>query len=259
MQITINTLDSYEAYALEQMKKWDLISQGWKFIYNNRKRALGVCSYRKKTIELSKEFAIHNDVAEVHDTILHEIAHALAGSRAGHGRLWKQWAVKLGARPQAGTAGHKIVMEYKYEARCSKCDNKVAGYHRRPTRDFSRLSHRNCGGRLVLIDLSQIEEAVKAVKAKRKVKTASFTPVKKEETKLKEVSNTLKTLNYPIGKKVYDISQLSNKSFLVSLEGKKVQAKAIFRQIMDIEGLKYTQDQHQRTLGNKIFKSLKVS
>ena len=38
---------------------------------------------------------------EVRDTILHEIAHALAGAKARHGPAWKAIAKRLGATPKA--------------------------------------------------------------------------------------------------------------------------------------------------------------
>ena len=35
------------------------------------------------------------------DTILHEIAHAIAGANAGHGPVWKAVAKRIGAAPRA--------------------------------------------------------------------------------------------------------------------------------------------------------------
>ena len=39
--------------------------------------------------------------AEIRDTVLHEIAHALVGPEARHGPEWKAIAKRLGATPRA--------------------------------------------------------------------------------------------------------------------------------------------------------------
>ena len=62
----------------------------WGFGWNWRKRALGLCRYRERRIELSRHFVWANGEGIVRDTILHEIAHALGGERAGHGVRWKE-------------------------------------------------------------------------------------------------------------------------------------------------------------------------
>lgn len=81
------------------MNKWEL--DDWKVVINPRlKRALGVCKYRTKSIELSAEYVTLNGEAEVRDTILHEIAHAKAGHKAGHGPEWKSWCLRVGAKPE---------------------------------------------------------------------------------------------------------------------------------------------------------------
>ncbi len=56
----------------------------WSFRFDNAKRRCGACFYSRRTITLSRHFVTLNDEAEVRDTILHEIAHAFAGAKAGH-------------------------------------------------------------------------------------------------------------------------------------------------------------------------------
>jgi predicted SprT family Zn-dependent metalloprotease len=72
----------------------------WSFKFDNAKRRCGMCSFRTRTISLSRHFVAMNDEAEVRDTILHEIAHAYAGAAAGHGVHWQRAAMQLGARPE---------------------------------------------------------------------------------------------------------------------------------------------------------------
>ena len=59
---------------------------GWTFGLTDAKRRLGVCKYRKKRIEISDYYARNNPEESVLETLLHEIAHALAGPEAGHVR-----------------------------------------------------------------------------------------------------------------------------------------------------------------------------
>lgn len=87
-----------EEYAKARMAEHGL--EGWTFQWNNQTGAAGFTRYSDKTISVSKLLAQHHSEAEVHDTVNHEVAHALAGYGAGHGREWKAIAVRLGARPE---------------------------------------------------------------------------------------------------------------------------------------------------------------
>lgn len=72
---------------------------GWTVALDNSVARFGVCRYRTKTISLSRRIVELNDEAEVEDTIRHEVAHALAGSDAGHGPEWRAACLRTGARP----------------------------------------------------------------------------------------------------------------------------------------------------------------
>ena len=56
---------------------------------------------RPTTIELARYAVespeLHDDVR---DTLLHEVAHAIAGHTAGHGPAWKAVCVEIGAKPE---------------------------------------------------------------------------------------------------------------------------------------------------------------
>lgn len=78
---------------------------GWTFQWARRSTSrLGTCDARKRLVLLNPLHVLHDSGDDVKDTILHEIAHALAWEAHGraawnHGPLWKAWAVKVGARP----------------------------------------------------------------------------------------------------------------------------------------------------------------
>ena len=64
--------------ALSYMDDYGLLDQCWHFNFQNKKRALGTCSYFKKSILLSSWYVKLNEESDVEDTILHEIAHAIS-------------------------------------------------------------------------------------------------------------------------------------------------------------------------------------
>jgi SprT protein len=68
----------------------------WRVTTNNRKKSFGLCSYRRKTIELSSILTPVCTDESVLNTITHEIAHAIAGHAAGHGLTWQHIHRSLG-------------------------------------------------------------------------------------------------------------------------------------------------------------------
>ena len=73
---------------------------GWTFKYTHGRRQLGVCYYDLKLIKISRDYAKINEEERMVNTLLHEIAHALAGPYAGHGPLWKKVARMIGSNGQ---------------------------------------------------------------------------------------------------------------------------------------------------------------
>jgi predicted SprT family Zn-dependent metalloprotease len=69
-------LKAAETLALRLMAKHKL--KGWKFSFDNSTSTCGVCKKEEKSISLSIHFVETEGLAEVGETILHEIAHALA-------------------------------------------------------------------------------------------------------------------------------------------------------------------------------------
>ncbi len=104
----------------ELFTKHDLV--GWRFGLNRAKRQLGVCRYRSKRIEMSAYYVKHNSDESIRDTLLHEIAHALAGHAAGHGPVWQAIATRIGARPErCDTAPDTKLPPGQFKATCPMC------------------------------------------------------------------------------------------------------------------------------------------
>ena len=117
----------------------------WAFRWGRGKRTLGSCNYTTKTITLSIYYVEMNDAAHVRDTILHEIAHALAGRESGHGSKWKEVCRAIGADPTRVDHTAKLP-DAPYEIVCTMCERVVASRHRRVrAATLKRMGCRACG------------------------------------------------------------------------------------------------------------------
>ena len=88
--------DLNEIRILAESKIAQYLDSEWSFAFNNHKRSHGICNYKKKEIQLSRNSALHESMDKVLDTILHEIAHAMVGPEAGHGPIWRNVALVIG-------------------------------------------------------------------------------------------------------------------------------------------------------------------
>ena len=144
--------------ALELMEQHGLLKDGWRFRWSSGKRQLGLCeikhrrhpvsgeSIEVKTIKLSSHLVTLNTDDEVRDTILHEIAHAIAGIDNGHNEQWKAVCRRIGAAPKR-TAGPDVkVAAAPYSIVCGICRRDLGPRHRRIRRErLERLYCRDCG------------------------------------------------------------------------------------------------------------------
>jgi predicted SprT family Zn-dependent metalloprotease len=83
----------------------------WTFAFDHAKRRAGLCNYTAKRISVSRYLAAKFDDDEIHQILLHEIAHAMAGSAAGHGPKWKRTARDIGyvgGRTHDGEIAHEL-------------------------------------------------------------------------------------------------------------------------------------------------------
>ena len=74
---------------------------GWTLAFVEAKSRLGDCHFKDRVIRISRSHALEDSEAQFRDTVLHEIAHAIAGREAGHEPLWKATARRIGATPRA--------------------------------------------------------------------------------------------------------------------------------------------------------------
>ncbi|MFI7587086.1 SprT-like domain-containing protein [Spongisporangium articulatum] len=69
---------------------------GWSLVFDNAKTRAGICRQDRRQIGLSRVLTALHDEAEVRDTVLHEIAHALVGVEHGHDEVWRAQARRIG-------------------------------------------------------------------------------------------------------------------------------------------------------------------
>jgi predicted SprT family Zn-dependent metalloprotease len=83
----------------------------WSFRFDHARTRAGLCDFTHKTISVSRHLAAKYEDDEIHQVLLHEVAHAIAGPKAGHGAKWKEVAKELGydgKRTHDGSAANEL-------------------------------------------------------------------------------------------------------------------------------------------------------
>lgn len=111
------------------------LDDSWSFGFDNAKRRAGQCDYTRKRITVSRYLAARFDDDEIHQTLLHEVAHALAGHKAAHGPAWKRIARELGYVGGTTHQGETAVELAPWVGHCPA--GHITYRHRRPTRPTS--------------------------------------------------------------------------------------------------------------------------
>ena len=126
-----SSLIEIESFACEALQRFGLYAEGWRFKWDRARRRFGSCNFGKKEITLSRYLASLNDIAQSRDTILHEIAHALAGREAGHGPQWRAACRRVGARPERCYNTSEVVQpKSRYVRYCNNCERVIPVYRR---------------------------------------------------------------------------------------------------------------------------------
>jgi predicted SprT family Zn-dependent metalloprotease len=103
--------------------------QRWSLVFGQAQTYFGICYTRQKRITISAPLTRLNDIDEVRDVILHEIAHALTTDR-GHGRLWKAKARMVGCRPERCRPASVHQPPPRFVGTCPACGYKTTAYRR---------------------------------------------------------------------------------------------------------------------------------
>lgn len=151
----MSDLDRVRLWA-ESLIRLHLDERTWSFGFDNAKTRAGQCDFSRRRITVSRHLATRFEDEDIHQVLLHEVAHALVGARAGHGAVWRRTAGELGytgsrlhdgpiaseLAPWIGTcpAGHE---HYRYRTpsrpmACARCcrrydPSNTITWHRRET------------------------------------------------------------------------------------------------------------------------------
>jgi SprT protein len=137
-------LSDVQNEAQELMNKYGLPEQGWTFGFDRAKTRCGCTDYERRRITVSVPYVTDPTVSQgdIVNTILHEIAHVLAGYEAAHGVYWQTIAKLIGCDGQTCNAnwrgapckfrllcwcgrvnvGRHIIQERLKRKRCAYCN-----------------------------------------------------------------------------------------------------------------------------------------
>ena len=127
-----------------------LIEKGWRFSFDRAKRRAGSCKFSKKEITIAKAYAEQQEVMEIKNTILHEIAHALVGPQHGHSQIWRKKAKEIGC--DASRCHHIVFSKPKYVLTCNNRCFEVSRYRVNQSFMQSKICSK-CNSNLLLINI----------------------------------------------------------------------------------------------------------
>ncbi len=129
------------------------LSSKWILVFDNAVRRFGQCRYSSCTISLSRNLVLLNSKERVEQTLLHEIAHALAGPEHGHDQVWRDIALRIGDDgSRCYSLKDTLQPEAKHVYACANCGIKIERIKR-----ISRIEHKfhsSCGrlaGRIIKV------------------------------------------------------------------------------------------------------------
>ncbi|UNX55037.1 SprT-like domain-containing protein [Georgenia sp. TF02-10] len=108
---------------------------GWRVALDGARVRAGSCRYAERTITLSRHLMALYDDAQVRETLLHEIAHALVGPEHGHDAVWRAKARAIGSTASRTVAAYAPQVPAPWRGTCPR--GHVTDRHRRPVRPAS--------------------------------------------------------------------------------------------------------------------------
>lgn len=126
---------------LERVRHWAEalialhLDPSWSFAFDRATRRAGLCDYTRKRITVSRHLAERFDDDAIHQVLLHEVAHALAGAGVGHGPQWRRIARELGYVGGRTHDGPIADDRARWRGRCPRGHEFVR--FRRPSRTVS--------------------------------------------------------------------------------------------------------------------------
>lgn len=114
----VTWLERTAALAEKLVAEHDL--EGWSFQFDDASGRAGACNFDTQVIGLSLLYCLNSTDSELKETILHEIAHALAGPQHQHDRVWKEIARSIGCSGER-LCGAPAFAPPRYIVSCPAC------------------------------------------------------------------------------------------------------------------------------------------
>jgi predicted SprT family Zn-dependent metalloprotease len=86
----------FRELAASEMEWHGLTRQSWTVKYDHARARAGQCKHRARVLSFSRKLIARGSPADMRNTLLHEITHALAGPKHGHDRTWHAIALRIG-------------------------------------------------------------------------------------------------------------------------------------------------------------------
>ena len=102
---TLHDVETLAARLIAEHRAAGNLRGSWSFGFDLATSRAGVCRYAERRIDLSVSYCLAATRAEIEDTVLHEIAHAIVGPRHNHDSVWKAKAREIGC---AGERCHRV-------------------------------------------------------------------------------------------------------------------------------------------------------
>lgn len=104
-ECTLREIESLGNRLVASFQASGTLPTGWVFGFDLATSRAGVCRYAEQRIDMSVSYCLAATRAEIEDTVLHEIAHAMVGPRHNHDAVWKAKAREIGC---AGERCHRV-------------------------------------------------------------------------------------------------------------------------------------------------------
>lgn len=137
--------EDIEALANAELKKHGLARQGWTFKFDSARARAGQCDYDACVISISKHTLKAWSRKQVHNIILHEVAHALVGHEHGHDEVWRARALSIGCDGKRCARGAFCPPKWRVTCGCGKIDFTRLSLQRKL---LDRYCCGTCNGRL---------------------------------------------------------------------------------------------------------------
>ena len=118
--MTLSEIDTLGNQLLQEHKDKSGLEPGWKFGFDLAPARGGICRHIEKLITLSVTFCLKASEAEILDTILHEIAHAIVGPEHAHDAVWKAAAQRIGCTAKRSHRVQHTLPRWRGQCGCGK-------------------------------------------------------------------------------------------------------------------------------------------